>query len=356
MREYPFTRTPHLVSLVAEAEQLATRLEATDAGEARAALWSAAAVASLRLDGSTIPAPPTAAQVREALADPRVTVAAHDSGSWDRTLRSALDVEDAPDEVLWAREFQGVVTALSSDDLADRLLRDPVDALAELHRRLTVGLVAQDVAGRPRTTEQAVHDGSLGRILWYAPHPAEVPGELHRLAGWLASGAAREHGLVVSGIVHLELLRIHPFEAANGRLARAAARLVLRARGLDPHGLAIAEVPLAEDLLGVHEEVARTARRKDVTIWLERWGEAVTAGLRHAAHALGLPAPDVPERARAVVEGRGPGELTVMDYRGDAGVGPEEARADLVALLDAGLVRRVPGSRGLKFEVTPRGR
>lgn len=345
----PYTRTPHLVALVAEAEQLAARLEATEAGAARASLWADAAVASLRLDGSTIPGPPTPEQVRASHGGPDV-VTAVESGSWDRTLRSALDVADATDEVLWAREFQGVLAALSSDDLASRLLTDPVDALADLHRRMTAGLVAADHAGRPRTTEQAVHDGSVGRILWFTPDPSDVPGELHRLAGWLASAAAREHGLLVSGIVHYELLRIHPFEAANGRLARATARLILRSRGLDPHGLAVPEIPLADDPLGIHEEVARTTRRRDLTIWLERWGEAVTAGMRHASEVLGLPRPAAPDRGLATIDAREPGEFTVMDYRADASVGPEHARADLHALLDAGTITRVPGSRGLKFQ------
>lgn len=351
----PFTRTPHLVGLVAEAEQLAAMLEATDPGAARAALWSAATLATLRLDGSTIPDAPTHEQVRAALAAPAATTSGADPGGWHRTMRSALDLEDAADEVLWAREFQGVVDALSADDLADRLLRSPVDALADLHRRLTHGLVGPEHAGRPRTTEQAVHDASVGRILYFATDPADVPGELHRLGGWLGSAAAREHAIVVSGIVHLELLRIHPFEAANGRLARAAARLVLRARGLDPHGLAVAEIPLAADAMGTYEEVARTVRRKDLTIWLERWGEAVTAGLRHAAHALGVVTVDVPDRAAAFVDARAGAPFTIMDYRGDVGVGPEEARADLAELLDAGLVTRVLGSRGLRFDVVAGG-
>lgn len=355
----PFTRTPHLVGLVAEAEQLAAMLEATDPGAARAALWSAATLASLHLDGSTIPDVPSEAQVRAALDAPAATETGADRGGWHRTMRSALDPEptppldldDAEDEVIWTREFQGVVDALSADDLADRLLRSPVDALAELHRRLTAGLVGPEHAGRPRRTDQAVHDTSVGRVLYFPTDPSAVPGELHRLAGWLATAAAREHGLVVAGVVHLELLRIHPFEAANGRLARAAARLVLRSRGLDPHGLAVFEIPLASDAIGTYEEVARTTRRRDLTIWLERWGEAVAAGLRHAAHALGVLTADVPDRAQAFVARRPGGTFTIMDYRGEAGAGPEEARAELAELLDAGAVERVMGSRGLRFRV-----
>lgn len=326
-----WTRTPHLVALIAEAEQLASRLATATPGGEHAALWEEAAVASCQLDGSSIPG----------------------AVSWEGTLRSASTLEDAPDEQIWGTEVAGVLDAIGADDLGERLFTAPVDALADLHRRLTAGLVGQADAGRPRQTEQAVHDGSVGRILWFTPDPAAVPGQLHELGGWLTSAAAREHGLVVSGILHLEVLRIHPFEAANGRLARTAARLALRARGLDPHGLAVAEIPLAEDSLGIHEEVARTIRRDDQTIWLERWGEAVTAGMRHAIAELGLDRPAVPDRTQPVFEAH-PEEFNLMEYRAAVGAEPEQARADLVELLDAGAIARVPGSRGLKFRVALR--
>lgn len=343
-----FTRTPHLVDLVAEAERLAAAVALANPAPA-ADLWSEAALASLRLDGSTIPRAPTAEEVHAALVAATPSEAGPARATWADTLRSAGDVDEAADTVLWAREFQGVIDALTADDLAARLLTSPVDALAELHRRLTRGLVAADSAGVPRTRDQAVHDASVGRIIYFAVDPAEVPTHLHRLGGWLASAAAREHGLIVSGVVHYELLRIHPFEAANGRLARAAARLVLRARDLDPHGLAVAEIALAADPIGTYDEVARTSRRRDLTIWLERWGEAVTAGLRLAGQHLGLNVDLVPDRAAAFVAGRSDPEFTVVDYRAEVGVGPEEARADLGELLDAGRIERIAGSRGLRY-------
>jgi hypothetical protein len=65
---------------------------------------------------------------------------------------------------------------------------------------------------------------------------------------------------VTSGVVHLELLRIHPFDAANGRLARAAARLLLRA-GARPRRCRRAGARAGPRPLGYHEEVARTLRR-----------------------------------------------------------------------------------------------
>jgi hypothetical protein len=352
-----FDRSPHLVALIAETERLAALVASAPAEERRevaAASRPAAALASLRLDGaevSTAPSPDTVAAARTvggvAEADPAR------SGTWFDAMRLG-DQHLDPDQTaqLQALEFGGVHDALASEDLVGTLLHDPEPALAELHRRLTLGLVAPERAGAPRRSEQAVHDAANGRILYFTVDPQAVPGDLAALAVWTSTTGVREHGLVAAGVLHLELLRIHPFDAANGRLARAAARLALRARGLDPDGLAAPEPALDEDRLGYHDEVARTLRRRDLTIWLERWGEAVTAGLRGSARELGLLGgePDA-DQARFLAAWRD--GFTVADHRAETSAAPAESRAQLERLLDVGAITRVPASRGLRFHVVP---
>lgn len=343
-----FARTPHLVDLVATAERLAALLDADHDADLVEEARTSAAIATLRLDGSPVDAV-------DDLGDALAGTAWEDTGrpleERAGTWLDAMGRQEVPDEQIVGVEYRGVRTALGSDDLAGALLSTPRDALDELHRRLTRGLLLPEDAGRPRRSDQVVHDATVGRVLYRPTRPERIATRLSLLAGWLQSAAAREHGLVVSGVAHLELLSILPYEAANGRLARTAARLILRARGLDPHGLATAETVLAEDPLGYHEEVAATHRRRDVTIWLERWGESVTGGLRRSARRLGVLDAVPPERARRFITGRDAPRFTVADYRADAEVGPEETRSDLAALLDAGLVRRVPGARGLRFEI-----
>lgn len=354
--------SPHLATLIAEAEELAARCRAADA-DRRAAVGppvrDRAALASLRLDGSPIRAVPPADAVLAARDTVHVAVQEDPRrGTWFDAMRALDGVDpDDPEAVsrdasLQALEFDGVATANASDDLAAALLEDPLPALAELHRRLTLHLVAPERTGQLRVAEQAVHDASVGRIMYFTVDPDRIADELDRLGTWMSSASAGQHGLVASGIVHLELLRIHPFDAANGRLARAAARLVLRSRGLDPDGLAAPESVLDADRLGYHDEVASTLRRRDATIWLERWGEAVTAGLRDAARALGQLEVDVPAGATAFLAGRDAGSsFTVAEHRSAAGLSPEESRQHLAALLDAGAITRVGGSRGLRFRV-----
>lgn len=346
-----FTRSRHLVAMIGEAERLAALVRATPPA-ARAAhredLLTEAALASLRLDGSLleeVPTPVDGQVVSASAGVPR-------QGTWAEAM-GMVGVAGEDKDTLQALEYAGVRAALDADDLAAPLLERPQQALVLLHRRLTRGLVPDERAGKPRTSRQAVSDRSTGRVIFFAPEPSQVPGRLAMLAGWLASAGSREHGVITSGIAHHELLVTHPYDAANGRMARAAARLVLRARDLDPDGLTAAEVVLAGDPLGYYEEVAATTRRRDLTLWLERWGEAVADGLRLAARSMGLLPASVPPRAQRFLDGLQDDRFTVADYRADATAQPDRARRDLRAMLDAGRISRVAGTRGLRFEVVP---
>jgi hypothetical protein len=352
-----YQRSAHLVDLLGEVDRLAPLVRAADPGERQrlaAERRDPAIRASLVLEGAPADALPDLRSAETLLASrtgddlgaaPQPVVPA---GGWLATLHV---LDDPDDEVVRALEVVGVARALAADDLADALTTDPRPALTALHERLTRGLVGADRAGVPRTTEQAVHDGSVGRMLYATTAPAAIADQLALLASWSSTVGPHEHAVVASGIVHLELLRIQPFDAANGRLARAAARLLLRARGVDPDGVVAPEPLLADDPLGYHQEVAGTLRRRDLTIWLERWGEAVGDGLRTAARDLGLLDVAVPERAARFVATRDEPAFTVTDYRAQAPALPDVTRADLAALLDAGRIRRRPGSRGLRFEV-----
>ncbi|HSK25205.1 MAG TPA: Fic family protein [Egicoccus sp.] len=347
------TRSPHLAALLAAADDAAAALRTADpAAPAAAERRRAALLATLRLDGSPLTtwpddaalalAVPDAAQSDPAAADP-ATTDGQAPGGWLDTLRA---FDEPSDDLLLAREAAGVAAADAADDLAAMLATAPADALGRLHTLLTRGLVAPDRAARLRTSEQAVHDGSVGRMLYFTLEPGALPPAFDALTAWLAGPAADLPPLLAAGILHLHLLHLHPYDAANGRLARAAARLWLRDHGLDPAGLAVPEIGLATDPLGYHEEVAQTLRRRDLTMWLERWAEAVVDGLRGSGLALGLASPPLDP---AAIDGLG-ADFTIAEARDQLGLADlDTTRATLDAALAAGLIQRVPGSRGLRF-------
>lgn len=336
----------HLGALLDEVEALAERLAtlvAEGTAPARDASLDAAAVATLRLDGSPIEAP---VRLPEGSVPIDGTATGPARGGWLETLRSgAIGLDDAPDEVLMALEHRGARAGLDADHLAVTLRSDLPAALAALHRITTEGLLHPDVAGRARRSEQSVHDASIGRVLFFPVDPERIPERSAHLAAWLADTDA--HPLVASGVLQHQLLEIHPYEAANGRLARTAARLLLRRADLDPGAAAQPEATLLADPIGYLDEVARARRLGSPMTFVSRWAEAVAAGLRAVLPAL--PADDVPGATRRFLAGA-PVAFTLGDHRDAAG--GRDGDAGLVHALDAGLVRRVVGTLGLRYRRT----
>lgn len=120
--------------------------------------------------------------------------------------------------------------------------RSPRQALARLHVLAAADLVTDpDRLGRPRGGPPA--DGPPGQ--GPAPDPVEVSARLDGLFALLAQPTSAP-AVVVSAVVHGELLALRPFGVADGLVARAAARLVLVDRGLDPKAVTAPEVGHAE--------------------------------------------------------------------------------------------------------------
>ncbi|GDY30731.1 hypothetical protein GTS_23640 [Gandjariella thermophila] len=146
--------------------------------------------------------------------------------------------------------------------------RAPLQALARLHVLAAADLVPVAQAD------------SLGR-----PRPAAgVSARLDLLAG-LVAGKTEVPGPVLAAVVHGELLALAPFEAGNGVVARAAARLTAIATGLDPKGLAVPEVFYLRRR-DEYLEAARAFATGDsdgVRRWLLFCCDAVQAGAKEGA-------------------------------------------------------------------------
>jgi hypothetical protein len=361
-----FAYRHHLVRLVARSEVAAARLDAASP-ERRVQLADAArrdaARLSARLDASPL-TDETADAVDAGEAGPGkaagtdspgagMTVAGRPSG-WAAALR--LDV--MPTQAIAAVEYTNLLATYELEtELAEDFFAAPLAALTALHGRLVAGMVQHARVGQLRAVAQDVHDGAQGMVIYRTPPPEALPRLLDSLLSWLGRGSAGVPALVVAGVVHERLLEWQPFDAANGRLARAAARVVLRARGLDPHGLAVPERTLARDPVGYFGEVAASIhRRGDLTAWLERTGEAVVRSLETAADTVsGEPPPAPPPRAVDVAARMTPGEgLSLVDYVGRAGVDRDTAASDLEMLDRSGLLEVVPGTQGLRLRRTGR--
>lgn len=141
--------------------------------------------------------------------------------------------------------------------LAPVLRRSPLQALARLHTLVAAGAVADDRLGRPRDAEAAQLLGTVSQVLAH-------------------DGPA----LLVAAVAHGELLSASPFASHNGLVARAAERLVLVARGIDPTSLVVPEAGHLA-LRPAYEANAaglREGGQQGVHRWLLYAAEAYAAG------------------------------------------------------------------------------
>jgi hypothetical protein len=162
----------------------------------------------------------------------------------------------------------------------------PRQALARLHVLAAADLeLDPDHLGRPRTSPIDPVEDPLG--LGPAPSAVEASARLDGLCRLLLE-PTRAPAVVVAGVVHGELLALRAFGVVDGLVARAAARLVLVDRGLDPKAVTAPEVGHAElDAAGLrasHSHAYAEAARSYV-----RGGEAgVASWLIHCAQAVAL--------------------------------------------------------------------
>ena len=95
----------------------------------------------------------------------------------------------------------------------------PLQAFARLHALAGKGVVDEDALGKPVGAEAAARLNGLATTLLATTVPA----------------------MLVAALVHADLITVAPFSSHNGIVARAAERLVLVARGVDPASVVVPE-------------------------------------------------------------------------------------------------------------------
>jgi len=162
--------------------------------------------------------------------------------------------------------------------LVETWAKAPRQVLARLHVLAAADAVAPEALGRPRRAGEEVSD-PLG--IGAPPSAAEVAVRLEALASLLATPTDAP-ALVVGAVVHGELLALRPFGWGDGIVARAAERLTLMERGLDPNSLVPTQLGheqrRAEYVRALHGYLTGTP--EGVSGWVVHCAQAVMDGAR----------------------------------------------------------------------------
>jgi hypothetical protein len=168
----------------------------------------------------------------------------------------------------------------------------PLQVLARLHVVAAADVLPEPRLGRPRLEGEPVVEElgepsereSVAGPWGPPPSPRTVAVRLEDLARLLVSDTSAP-ALVVAAVTHAELLALRPFGWGNGLVARAAQRLVLVSRGLDPKAVTAPEVGHAELGRDAYADALRgylTGSAEGVAGWVGHCAEAVQLGAREA--------------------------------------------------------------------------
>jgi hypothetical protein len=182
----------------------------------------------------------------------------------------AYDLEEVRAGTVTDPVLQGALrVAEAVGGLVELWPRAPRQALAKLHVLAARGVVP---------------DGDLGRLT----AGADRVDALARLV----AGNDKTPPLLLAAVVHAELLTLRPFAGPSGVVARAAARLTLIGRGLDPRGLVAAE-------LGHRDREPEYVGSAGA--YATGTPDGVRSWLRHYAAAISVAADEIPRIGDAVL-------------------------------------------------------
>lgn len=182
-----------------------------------------------------------------------------------RGAHASAVLEGSASTLEQVRVGEGDETAAAAVRLSTSLLglvpvlrATPLQAFARLHAVAGKGAVPDDRLGRPVSPEAADRLGTLGTSLTRTSAPA----------------------MLVAALVHAEIATLGAFASHNGLVARAAERLMLVERGVDPASVVVPEAGHLA-LRAEYESNLRGYRsggRAGVHAWLLYGAEAFTRG------------------------------------------------------------------------------
>jgi Fic family protein len=155
------------------------------------------------------------------------------------------------------------------------------ETLKHIHSLTVHRMLADDVVGEYRRTQVVVKNSATGEITFRPPPAVEIPFLIDSFLRWMnGMGPDDMHSVLKAAVVHYELVRIHPFLDGNGRVARAAATLVLVKEGYDIKRFFSLEEYYDREPLAYYDALQSVAKQDgNLTNWIEYFTEGLAIEL-----------------------------------------------------------------------------
>ncbi len=237
--------------------------------------------------------------------------------------------------------------------------------LLELHALVTKETL-EDPAdeGVFRNRQVVVANSKTGRIIFSPPPTGAVPGLVDEFLEWMSSPSSAElEPVIEAGLIHYELVRIHPFIDGNGRTARVMASLVFYRRGFDLKRFFALDDYYDQDRRGYYAALQSVnPDTLDLTAWLEYFTEGVAVSIKAVkdkVQAISKGIKTVRERGQISLNERqmkivekivSQDKITIAEVAKDFGITRQAALKEMDKLIDLNVIELRGKGRASYYE------
>lgn len=198
------------------------------------------------------------------LTEAEKVLAGHTIVGRERDIQEVLNYRNV---LKFIEEFQGKVIS--------------EEVIKHLHSLVAHRMLAEELVGEYRKTQVVVKNAQTGEVTFRPPPAVEVGFLIEDFLQW-ANQTTNDglHPVLKAGIVHYEIVRIHPFLDGNGRVARAIATLVLFMEGYDIKRFFSLEEYYDREPIAYYDSLQSVVREQgNMTHWIEYFIEGLAIEL-----------------------------------------------------------------------------
>jgi Fic family protein len=247
-----------------------------------------------------------------------------------------------------------------------------IELLLKIHGTLTTGTLRDQkdcgvFRNRSVFVGRRIFDGTGFKevVEYIPPKTKDVPRLVFEFLDWLNSDKIKEiNPVILAGIVHYEIARIHPFIDGNGRTARLMAALVLYKSGFDHRRFFALDDFYDENRSGYYAALKTVQTDKgDITRWLEYFTDGVSYSIdkvKEFIDKIGL-TPKIEEGERIELTQKQikileriqeKGKVSNKELRDMFGITRQAMLKEISKLIDAKLIELVGRGRNAYYKIS----
>jgi len=170
-------------------------------------------------------------------------------------------------EIINYRDVIGFISGNKETELT-------IGFLLEMHKILGKKILPDEYLGKFRNKNAVIVNDKNLDVVFDPPKYNEIEPEMEALIEWDKKEGKEVHPLLRAGIIHYEIVRIHPFADLNGRTARTLATWSLSRDGYDIKSFFCLEEHYDQDPKGYYDALD-SANSGNMTLWLEYFTHGV---------------------------------------------------------------------------------